>query len=175
LSPSGLVIPIPEADARFADLRRRFDAQAALGVPAHITILFPFMPPEQIDEDVHRRLKRLFKRFSPFRCVLSRVERFPQTAYLAPVHPEPFIELTQAVAREFPSYPPYGGAHAGVVPHLTIADGNEQAACDAEALLRADLQAHGPLASQCASVRLLGNASGRWETLGEFALIGHQG
>lgn len=175
MARSALIIAVPEADTRFGELRRHFDPQVALGVPAHFTVLFPFMPPEQIDDDVRRRLKRLFKRHSPFVCQLARVERFAATAYLAPMAPAPFIELTRAVATEFPAYPPYGGAHEGIVPHLTIAHGDAQAAGVAEQALREDVERHGPLTAHCASVRLIEDSSGRWATLDEFALVGHQG
>ena len=169
------MIVIPEAEARFGALRRQFDPQASLGVPAHITILFPFMAPELVDSSVRRRLGILFKRFSPFRCVLNRVERFPATAYLAPAFAGPFVELTTAVAREFPEYPPYGGSHPTVIPHLTIADGDPLAAETVERELRADIERNGAVASHCGSVRLLENSSGRWEQMHEFALVGHQG
>jgi 2'-5' RNA ligase len=172
---TGLVIVILEAEARFGAMRRRFDPQAALGVPAHITILFPFMAPELVDAGVRRRLTLLFKRFSPFRCVLGRVERFPATTYLAPVFPGPFVELTNAVAKAFPDYPPYGGAHASVIPHLTVADGDARAADLAEQELHADLERHGPVSAHCGSVRLLENSTGRWREMHEFALVGHQG
>jgi len=144
-------------------------------VPAHVTLLFPFIPPGQIDDEVRRKLARLFKRFSPFRCVLDRVERFPATAYLAPMHPQPFIELTQAIVREFPQYPPYGGAHEGVIPHLTIADKDAAAAETVERELRAALENHGPVQAHCGSVRLIENASGLWRPMHDFALVGHQG
>ena len=124
---SALVIVIPEAEARVGAMRRKYDPQASFGVPAHITVLFPFMPPELVDPDVRRRLKRLFKRCSPFACHLARVERFPSTAYLAPAAAAPFIELTRAVVSEFPQYPPYGCAHAGIIPHLTVAHGDRHA------------------------------------------------
>lgn len=172
---TGLVIVVPEAEPRFGAMRRRFDPQAELGVPPHFTILFPFMPPQLVDAAVCRRLKRLFRRFSPFLCVLDRVGRFPATAYLAPVHPAPFVELTNAVAREFPEYPPYGGVHSSIHPHLTIADGDAKAADVAELELRADLERHGPISSQCACVKLLENSSGMWREMHEFALVGHQG
>lgn len=167
---TGLVIVIPDADARFGALRRQFDPQAVLGVPAHITILFPFMPPGLVHAAVRRRLALVFRRFAPFRCVLDRVERFAATAYLAPVHAAPFVELTQAVAREFPDYPPYGGVHASIVPHLTIADDDAAVADIAERALRADLERHGPLSADCASVALLENSSGRWQQMQEFGL-----
>jgi 2'-5' RNA ligase len=167
---TGLVIVIPPAEARFAALRARYDPQARLGVPAHVTILFPFMAPESVDEDVHGRLAALFARFSPFGCVLDRVERFASTAYLAPLPAAPFVDLTNAVAAAFPDYPPYGGAHAAVVPHLTVADGDAQAADDAQRELRADLARHGPVTAHCNCVTLLENSSGRWQAMHEFAL-----
>jgi 2'-5' RNA ligase len=172
---SGVVIVIPEAEARFGALRRRFDPQARLGLPAHVTILFPFMPPALVHAPVLRRLELLFQRCSPFHCVFARVERFPSTAWLAPSHAAPFVDLTNAVAREFPQYPPYGGVHATVVPHLTIADGDAGAADSAERELRADLERHGPVSGHCDSVQLLENASGRWRQMHEFPLAGRQG
>jgi 2'-5' RNA ligase len=169
---TGLVIAIPEADARFGSMRRRYDPQASLGVPAHVTILFPFMPPALVDADVRRRLKLLFARHAPFTCRLERVERFSATTYLAPEPAAPFVELTQAVAAAFPDYPPYGGAHGGIVPHLTVADGDAQAADFAEREVRAELGRTGPVTAQCRSVRLLENSSGRWTTMDEFPLVG---
>lgn len=172
---TALVIVVPEAEARFGTLRSKFDPQASLGVPAHITILFPFMEPGLVDSSVRRRLSILFKRFSPFRCVLHRVGRFPSTAYLAPAFPEPFAELTMAVARAFPEYPPYGGAYSSVIPHLTVAHGDASSADSVERELRADIERNGPVSSHCGSVRLLENSSGQWREMHEFALVGHQG
>ena len=39
---SGLIIEVPEAETAVAAWRERLDPQAVLGVPAHITVLFPF-------------------------------------------------------------------------------------------------------------------------------------
>jgi 2'-5' RNA ligase len=175
VNQTALVVVIPEAEARVGATRRKYDPQASLGVPAHITVLFPFMQPELVDAEVRRRLKRLFKRCSPFVCHLTAVARFPVTTYLAPAVAAPFIELTQAVVREFPQYLPYGGAHSGVIPHLTVADGDARAADVAERELRADLERNGPITAHCGSVRLLENSTGQWRAMDEFPLVGHQG
>ncbi len=42
---AAVLVTVPEAESLVAPLRERFDASTALGVPAHITVLFPFMPP----------------------------------------------------------------------------------------------------------------------------------
>jgi hypothetical protein len=39
-----------------------------------------------------------------------------------PNPPDPFRALTAAVHAAFPRYPPFGGAFADVIPHLTIGD-----------------------------------------------------
>jgi hypothetical protein len=43
---SALIIEVPEAEAAVQRHRQRLDANAPLGIPAHITVLAPFMPPD---------------------------------------------------------------------------------------------------------------------------------
>ena len=45
---SAFAVKVPAADPLVAELRAQFDATARLGVPAHITVLVPFMPPQRI-------------------------------------------------------------------------------------------------------------------------------
>jgi hypothetical protein len=118
---SGIILPIPEAEEIVGDLRRLHDPQARYGVPAHITLLYPFARPLSVDGTLGA-LRRFFGRMSSFDFSLTEIRRFPATAYL---HPEPsatFIELTQMLARQWPEYPPYGGAFSTIIPHLTVAD-----------------------------------------------------
>ena len=46
---SAVIVAIPEAEAAVAALRLRLDPAAAWGVPAHVTVLYPFLPPDEID------------------------------------------------------------------------------------------------------------------------------
>jgi hypothetical protein len=65
--------------------------------------------------------RRVVASFEPFDFDLGRVGRFPQgVLYLAPDQPGPFVELIEAFSREWPQYPPYGGAYDTVIPHLTV-------------------------------------------------------
>ena len=48
-------------------------------------------------------------------------EGAPAVLYIAPEPDGPFRELTDALAQAFPEHPPYDGAFAEVVPHLTVA------------------------------------------------------
>ena len=45
---SAVVIPVPEAEAVVGPHRARLDPFAAWGVPAHVTVLAPFVPPHAI-------------------------------------------------------------------------------------------------------------------------------
>src|SRR5690349_20634700 len=42
---STIIVPVPEAEPLFGVLRGNHDRVAAAGVPAHITLLYPFLPP----------------------------------------------------------------------------------------------------------------------------------
>jgi hypothetical protein len=45
---SAVLVPIPAAERVVSTHRSRLDGAAALGVPAHVTVLFPFVPPSAI-------------------------------------------------------------------------------------------------------------------------------
>jgi 2'-5' RNA ligase len=118
---SGIVLPVAEAESLFGDLRKLHDPQARYGVPAHITLLYPFAHPSTVAETVEL-LRRLFGGVPAFEFSLVAVRRFPVTAYL---HPEPsatFARLTDMLVNQWPEFPPYGGSFSTVIPHLTIAD-----------------------------------------------------
>jgi 2'-5' RNA ligase superfamily len=118
---SGIILPIPEAEAAVGHLRQLHDPQASYGVPAHITLLYPFAHPSRVGEAAGA-LQQLFRLVPVFEFSLVEVRRFPATAYL---HPEPsatFINLTETLVHQWPEFPPYGGTFSTVIPHLTIAD-----------------------------------------------------
>lgn len=162
---TGFIVRVPQAEARVAGLRERFDASAALGVPAHITLLFPFMAPEAIDDAVRQGI----------RDALAGAACFPATAYLAPEPAAPFIDLTERLMHHFPAYPPFGGEFASVIPHLTVAHGDAALAELAHADLVQGLAAHGAIHGRCDAVVLLENASGRWREMHAFPLATPRG
>jgi hypothetical protein len=48
LQESTILVPVPEAEPVVGQLRARLDRAASRGIPAHVTILYPFVPPGQI-------------------------------------------------------------------------------------------------------------------------------
>jgi 2'-5' RNA ligase superfamily protein len=143
-----------------------------VGCPAHVTVVYPFLPPDRITEAVVDGLREVLTRVDAFECVFSQVAWFGQeVVWLDPDPAEPFRALTESVWRRFPECPPYGGAHPEVIPHLTV--GSTRLG-DLSALRRAalDVQAKLPVRGEIDQVRLIaGNAdTGSWRTVVEFPL-----
>jgi hypothetical protein len=82
--------------------------------------------------------------------------------------------LTNAVVERYPKYPPYGGAFAEVIPHLTVAGEIEAAQLDD--IEREFMRQHGaqlPVKAKANEVRLIENSSGRWEVRQAYQLATH--
>jgi hypothetical protein len=171
---SALLVTVPAAEPAVARHRSRLDTSGAVGVPAHITVLYPFLPPDLIDADTHATLARLFASVPGFRFTLDQTRWFPDPVlWLAPSAP-PFSALTGLVVAAFPSCPPYGGLVAEVIPHLTIGDGAPRAELEAA---EAEVRPHLPIEAEATSVALMtgpppGSAptAARWTTLATFLL-----
>lgn len=117
---SALIVAVPEAEPIVGEWRLRYD-NARLGIPAHVTLLFPFVPAEELDETLFGELRALFAAQPAFAFTLTRLVGFPdQTIWLAPEPAAPFRTLTELIFAEYPAYPPYEGIHDEVIPHLTV-------------------------------------------------------
>jgi len=167
---SGLIVEVPEAEPAVGELRSRLDSSARLGVPAHITVLFPFVPPALIDDALLRRLAGIFAAVPAFEHRLVRTQWFDEDVlWLAPEDDAPFRSLTQSVHREFPDYPPFGGQFKDVIPHLTIAD-----RCPLRQMQSAEnlVEKHLPISCLARAVSLLvqRDVSGSWTRTTSFAL-----
>ena len=166
---SALIVEVPEAEPLVGPFRQRLDRNADVGVPAHVTVLYPFAPPDAVDHATLDRLQSIFAPFPAFDVVFDRTEWFgEEVLWLAPADDEPFRALTAAARSEFPEYPPYGGTIAEPTPHLTV---GELAALDemreAEATIRPGL----PVGGTVGSVSLLMQGTdGRWSRGGRFRL-----
>lgn len=164
---TALVVPVPEADAAIGHWRRMFDSSAAAGIPAHVTVLYPFVPGRAIDDGVRERLRALAATHRGFDFQLTAIDRFPGILYLAPSAPEPFVRLTEAVAAAWPDHPPYGGAFAEVIPHVTVVDRPTRELRHIEAALERSL----PVAGRADElVLLVRRRNGQWKIEGRFPL-----
>lgn len=154
-SLTAVILPVPCLDGLTGPSAR--DA----GMPAHVTLLYPFLPTRFVDSETERALGSLVLATPAFDFSLARVGRFPGVVYLAPEPAAPFRALTSALVARWPEHPPYGGAYPEVVPHLTVAHGEA---------VPEGLVARLPLRSQAREVWLMARALRRWTRLARFPL-----
>jgi 2'-5' RNA ligase len=166
---TALICRVPEAERYISRYRERYDPSARRNVPAHVTILYPFVPLANVDDAVLARLREIAAGVRCFDYRLAQTQRFPVALYLAPDPDRSFAELTDAVWRAFPEYPPFEGKFDVVVPHVTVAHGDEPQLCEIEVELRIALPAGG-VRARCSEMVLIENSSGRWEEMRCFAL-----
>jgi 2'-5' RNA ligase len=117
---SALLVPVPEAEAIVGAWRAAHDPSARNGVPAHITLVVPWVPPEQIKEEHLEELEDIVLHQEAFEYQLDRVCWFGQRVlWLAPSPAQPFKDLTHVLSEHFET-PPWQGEFSEVVPHLTV-------------------------------------------------------
>ena len=167
---SALVVLVPEAEAAAKPFRDRYDPSAAAGMPAHITLLYPFKSPDDIDDPTLGKLRDCFARFEPIRFALHTIKRFPEVLYLAPEPDDPFRRLTVAIWNLFPETPPYRGKWPDIIPHLSIAwrADEQQLATIADDFAKASNDKL-PIPAIASEVALMDNRSGRWDVRTMFS------
>jgi 2'-5' RNA ligase len=117
-----LILPPREVQVFSYPLREAYDSDATESqLPAHITLLYPFITPDKIDQTLPA-LEQLLKECSTFELTLDKYGRFEGTIFLEPSDPQPVLELYEHLAGAFPDFPIYGGEHGpDLHPHLTLA------------------------------------------------------
>ncbi len=113
-------------------LLKQYFPAALRRAPAHITLLYPFVPVEQL-ADACARLHRLCAETAPFDVTLDGYDSFPgNVAFMKIADPAPIKALFRRIRTVFPDYLPYDGQFGDDLhPHVTIAqlpDGTAQGA-----------------------------------------------
>jgi 2'-5' RNA ligase len=159
-----LLVPVPEAVTAL----RTWRGQEVLpgGVPAHVTVMYPFLPARAVDGHVEARLARIAAAVPPFDFQLTEVGRFPGVLYLRPVPAEPFADLVGLVMRDWPAYQPYEGRFPEFVPHVTMAE--DASVHEDTRRLRPLL----PIACRAREVTLMTESARGWRTRSRFPLCG---
>jgi len=166
---TALLVAVPEAEELVGTVRLRMDPVARLGVPAHVTTLFPFMPAADVTDETVEHLRTILGTTSAFDYALTRCQWFGHDVlWLGPDPADRFRELTQLIWRTFPGYPPYGGEFDDVIPHLTVADRADQAAMRS---VEKDLEARLPIRARADEVTLMAEDQFEvWRRLAAFGL-----
>ncbi len=147
---TNLVALVPEADDALAASNRLLPHDKRLTAPAHITLVYPFLPSGAVDA-AKAEMESFFAGLSPvsFRLNLGWFGR--EVLLLIPDPAEPLIHLTQSILDQWPEYPYYGGLYDQVEPHLSLGFGT------AELLepIAAAMEAYVPIPVTIAAVTLL--------------------
>ena len=163
---SAVIVPVPDLDPLAGPVRDRYDPAAAEGVPAHVTIGYPFLPLTAVDDDVVAALTELVAAESAPVVTFAGCRRFPGVLWLDPQPADPFVRLTRALVARWPEAPPYGGRFGDdVVPHLTLTSTADLAAQDE---VERDLAASLPVRTTLTEAVLLGFDGARWTVRHRF-------
>lgn len=117
-----MVVRVPAFDQQIDSLRGRFGLpRKPNGIRSHVTVIVPFLPRQQIDDEgALPALRELCASVESFGVTFARTARFPHVLYLVPEPAEPFIALNHALTARWPEVKPYAGREKQVVPHLTV-------------------------------------------------------
>jgi 2'-5' RNA ligase len=154
-SSTALIVPVQAASELLEDTARE------AGMPAHVTLLHPFLRSRRIGSETERELSDLIAGFPAFDFALSEARNFPKVLYLAPEPATPFVAMVQAVVARWPEQQPYGGAFEEIVPHLTLGYRDD---------VPADLAARLPVRARAQEVWLMSRVGQRWSIRRRFEL-----
>ena len=119
---SALLVALPQVGPVIDAWREGYDDGAvARGIPAHVTVLYPFLSPDEMTTASLRRAREVIAEAAPFDLVFREVAEFPGVIWLRPEPEEPVRALTKALWSAYPQCPPYGGVFPDSQPHCTVA------------------------------------------------------
>ncbi|HOT81665.1 MAG TPA: 2'-5' RNA ligase family protein [Microthrixaceae bacterium] len=117
---SALIMEVPWAEPVVGPWRRAHDAISHRGVPAHITILYPFRAPDVLDDTVNATLASLAASVPAWDLSLVEVDAFPDAVWLRPEPDDHLHAPADSVWAAFPACPPHGGQFPALRPHVTV-------------------------------------------------------
>jgi 2'-5' RNA ligase superfamily len=126
VSETAIIVPVDPAEAVVGAWRREHTPSGSQGMQAHVTLLAPFTPPEQLAAGRIREVGEVLREFEAFDFELASCGYFDmgprRVLYLRPEPAERF-----ALVGRFPEHPPHGQAGLEPIPHLTVATSSDDA------------------------------------------------
>ncbi len=172
VAESAIVLDVPEAEPLVGGWRARHDPIASRGIPAHITLLYPFLRPEELQPAALDTLRGTLARAEPLDLVLSEVATFPGVVWLKPEPAAPLLQLIDLLRHHYPDLLPYGGKHPEPTPHLTVGQANDPDEFDDfHDRVRARLGPRLPVSFRATHAAIyISHEEHQWHRLDEFAL-----
>lgn len=112
-----LLLVTPDAEPLVGNWRAEHDWAARFGIPAHVTIRTPFLPPEEWTDPALSRLET----FLPVGVTLARLEDRLGALVIVVEPDDELRELTDATTRAWPNLAPHKGDWATFAYHVTVA------------------------------------------------------
>lgn len=100
---SAVIVPFLQADGLLRPWRARWQPAAPVGIPACVTLAYPFLTPEELGPDTLHGLAEIFGGQPPLSIRLAGVARWPGLVVLAPEPAEPFVALAEQLQARFPT------------------------------------------------------------------------
>ena len=116
---TAIVIVLDEAP-QLEPVRAEFHPDAvAMGIPLHVTLLVPFVPPDEVDE---AELEEFFTQFDGFTLTLTGLATWPGVVYAVPEPRDQLLAIMHALFEKYPDFPPYECQIAEPEPHATLTE-----------------------------------------------------
>jgi adenylate kinase family enzyme/2'-5' RNA ligase len=143
-----------------------------MGIPLHVTLLYPFVPRDLLDDHTVAALEDFFGQRQAFTLTLVGLGEWPRVVYAVPEPRDELLALMRALWRQFPDHPPYGGEIADPLPHATLAELEQgESLVEVAAGIRARTQSLFPLTCDVRDVALLEEyEADRWRERQRFPL-----
>jgi 2'-5' RNA ligase superfamily len=106
----------PEAESLVDPWRAEHDPAARFGIPAHVTVYTPFLPPEDWQDPA----LSLLERFLPTEVTLARLESRPGGLVILAEPHDNLGAITDAVRLTWPALPPHKGNRPDLAYHMTV-------------------------------------------------------
>lgn len=134
-----LMLAVPEADDVIGGYRHDHDPYARFGVPAHVTVRKPFLPPAEWDRI---QASEVLASLLPVEITLARIEDRPGALVIAVEPDDSLRELTAVVTAAWPELPPHKENRPDLAYHVTVVRTRDPAV---RASAIRDLKGHLPL------------------------------
>ena len=170
MAATAIVVPFDDLDAVVGTHRRVLTTDGGDGMPAHVTLIYPFADDAALGDHETGRVRAALGAFSRFDVTFRRFGRFdaqPPVLYLDPEPGAPFVGMIAALEREFPAFPSFGGIHETVIPHLTIAQTGDAPAMQGA---KDDVASHLPIQTRVTAVTVMAHLAAGWRPLERIPL-----
>jgi 2'-5' RNA ligase superfamily len=111
-----LLLITPDAESLVGRWRAEHDYAARFGIPAHVTVRTPFLPPERWRDPAFS----LLARFLPTDLTLARLENRPGGLVIIVEPDDELRDITRAVTMSWPALPPHKGNRPDLAYHMTV-------------------------------------------------------